>query len=88
MRQCSWCGADFVGGRGQIYCCDEHRLLAIEEAAKNRRENARRQRRKAAGKKCIVCGAVLSMYGDGNTCAAHINTKPMSSVLREIKRLK
>jgi hypothetical protein len=61
-------------------------MLANERAALERREEARRARRKASGRTCIVCGAVLSMYGSGNTCAIHISPKPLSDIMKQIKK--
>ena len=87
MKECAFCGHDFVATKGQQYCSDDCRIKANKEATERRKEEARRKRRKNADRSCIVCGAKLSMYGHGNTCAAHINPKPMSDIIRQIKGL-
>lgn len=69
-----------------MYCSPTCRMAANEEAAKKRRESARRARRKAAKKHCVVCNAELSMYGYGNTCAQHADPKPLSDVIKQIRR--
>lgn len=86
MKQCVRCEKSFVGSKSQVYCSPACRMAANEEAAKKRREEARRERRRVAKKRCIVCGAQLSMYGYGNTCAQHTNPKPLSDTIREIRR--
>lgn len=88
MKQCAWCGADFDGGRGQIYCSVEHRLAAINAATIKRKRDAKRERRRKASKTCTVCGTRLSMYGEGNTCSLHVNPIPIGNILNEIKRMK
>lgn len=86
MKRCVWCDKEFLGSAKQTYCSASCRMAANEEAAARRREAARRERRKAAEKTCVVCGAKLSMYGHGNTCAAHIPPKPLSDILKQIRR--
>jgi hypothetical protein len=86
MKTCGRCDREFNGTKSQLYCSTSCRLAANEEAAARRREDARRLRRKAAEKRCTVCGATLSMYGHGNTCAAHISLKPLSDVLKQIRK--
>jgi hypothetical protein len=86
MKHCARCDKEFLEAKGQTYCSPACRIAANEEATNRRREEARRARRKAADKRCVVCGAQLSMYGYGNTCAAHINPKPLSDVLKQIRK--
>lgn len=86
MKQCAWCGADFDGGRGQIYCCVEHRIQAIEVATNRRKREAKVARRRKANRVCSVCGIKLSIYGEGTTCSLHVNPKQLVAVLEQIKR--
>lgn len=86
MKQCARCDKDFVGSKSQVYCSDSCRIAAQAEAAARRREDARRARRKAAEKRCVVCGAQLSMYGYGNTCAQHTDPKPLSNIIKQIRK--
>jgi hypothetical protein len=87
MKECLWCYQEFAQTkRGQLYCSSECRVFANEDTALLRKESIRRQRRKASAKKCVVCGAKLSMYGIGNTCSVHINPKLLSATISQIKR--
>lgn len=86
MKHCVWCDREFIGAKGQTYCSPSCRIDANIEASNRRREEARRARRRAAEKRCVVCGAQLSMYGYGNTCASHINPKPLSDILKQIRK--
>jgi hypothetical protein len=86
MKHCVRCDREFLGAKSQTYCSPSCRMAANEEAAAQRREEARRERRRAADKRCVVCGAKLSMYGHGNTCAAHVPPKPLSDILKQIRR--
>lgn len=85
MKRCVWCDGEFSPVRGQTYCSAECKSEANVELTRIRQENARRARRKSSEKKCIVCGAQLSMYGHGNTCASHINPNPFKVILKQIK---
>jgi hypothetical protein len=86
MKYCVWCNREFVASKGQIYCSPECRTFANAEAVVVRKEIARRQRRKAANKCCVVCGATLSMYGTGNTCAMHTNPTFLTDILKQIRK--
>jgi len=86
MKYCLWCNREFLPSKGQLYCSLLCRNDANEEAILARREHARRLRRKAAKRKCVVCGTVLSMYGVGNTCSMHTNPNSLSDILKEIRK--
>lgn len=62
-------------------------MLAAAESTRKRRDEERRERRRKANKCCIVCGARLSIYGEGSTCSACLNPKPLKSILGQLKRL-
>jgi hypothetical protein len=85
MKRCVRCEKEIVGSTSRTYCSDSCRIAANAEAAAERREVARRERRRLAARKCVVCGAQLSMYGHGNTCALCINPKPLTTLLKNIK---
>jgi len=86
MKNCVWCNREFSASKGQMYCSPECRTNANEEAMVVRKEMARRQRRRAANKSCVVCGATLSMYGVGNTCAMHTNPIFLTDILKQIRK--
>jgi hypothetical protein len=86
MKRCVRCESEILG-TGKSYCSDYCRIKAGEDAARERRERARRERRKASGKVCVVCGATLSMYGHGSTCAVHVNQNALTQLLRKVKAL-
>jgi len=81
-----WCHDEFIASKGQMYCSFPCRIAANQEATVIRKEVARRERRKAAAKRCVMCGALLSMYGVGNTCATHSNPNSLSDILKQIRK--
>lgn len=86
VKYCQWCDEGFDGPARQIYCSSECREEATKYAAAKKRVERRRRRRASLNKKCKVCGARLSMYGDGDVCAAHNNdTRSFMRFLMEVK---
>jgi hypothetical protein len=87
MKRCLWCFSEFDGHHVQLYCSQECRMMAAEESTHKRREEERRERRRKANKCCIVCGAKLSIYGEGPTCSNCLNPRPIKNVLSQLKKL-
>ena len=86
MKRCIRCDKEIVSSStSRTYCSDTCRMAANADAAAERREAARRERRRIADRRCVVCDAKLSMYGHGNTCAAHVNPKPLLTLLKHVK---
>jgi predicted nucleic acid-binding Zn ribbon protein len=87
MRHCSWCGTEFsVERKGERYCSQLCRELSSVESEQRRKKQAKLERRRAAKKRCIQCGAVLSMYGEGDTCATCIDPKSIHSILKQLNK--
>lgn len=71
--------------KNQVYCSSECRQQAIKNAAMKKREHKRRLKRMQKRPCCKVCGAYLSIYGQGNTCSNHSHPQILSNVLKGIR---
>ena len=85
MKYCLWCDERFQPVNNQVYCSVECRTQATKHTAIQRRAHKRRTKRMKSKRKCVVCGAHLSMYGQGNTCSNHTSPTAVSSLLKDIR---
>lgn len=87
MKLCSWCDNSFKPSVSyQIYCGVECRDAATKEKIIARYAITRRQKRKNKPRKCVTCGAALSMYNDDTLCdSCIINKKDVLKILKQMK---
>lgn len=88
MRSCAWCGTEFsVDVKGKRYCSELCRELSIQDSEQRRKRQAQLERRRTSGKRCTVCGAVLSMYGEGETCSVCTSPKTLNNALKQLNKM-